>query len=159
MLEYKPIKKREAHMMRRSGIIRKLFYLITGIVFLREWYIKRAVTKIYLDKKYFDEILDAGSGFGQYCYFCKKRFPEAEILGIDINQNYVDDCNYFVKKAGIKRVRFEKSDLTTIDYSDKFDLILSIDVLEHIKDDIRLLSLFNRAVKPEGFVIISTPTL
>lgn len=145
--------------MRNSVLIRKFFYRVTGIVFLREWYIKRKVLTIFPDKNSVKDILDAGSGFGQYCYYCRRKFPEAEILGIDINKNYIDECNQFAGKAGIEGLKFRKQDLTAINYKNRFDLILSVDVLEHIKDDVRLLYLLKIAVKPGGFIIISTPTI
>lgn len=158
-MEYKPVKDKIANLMRKRVVIRKFLYLITGIVFLREWYIKRVIIRIYSDKKHPAAILDAGSGFGQYCYFCKRKYPGAEILGVDINKNHIDDCIRFANKAGLSGLKFLQKDLTEIDYEDEFDLILSIDVLEHIKDDSRLLSILNRAVKPGGIVVISTPTL
>ena len=158
-MEYATVKNKIAEVMRKSILVRKIFYRITGIVFLREWYVKRKIVKSISHKKNINNILDAGSGFGQYCYFCKKKFPDAEIVGIDINQNYIDDCNQFAEKAGIEGLKFRKEDLTAISYKNRFDLILSVDVLEHIKDDIRLLSLLNDAVKPDGFIIISTPTI
>jgi len=158
-LEYASVKNKIAQIIKNSILIRKLFYLITGIVFLREWYVKRTVKKFFRDKQSVKEILDAGSGFGQYCYFCRKKFPEAKILGIDINGNYIDDCNRFVEKADLEGIQFRREDLTAIDYKNKFDLILSVDVMEHIKDDSKLLSRFAKAIKSEGFIIISTPTI
>ena len=41
----------------------------------------------------------------------------------------------------------------------KFDLILSVDVLEHIEDDRTLIHGFSGLLKPGGFLIISTPSL
>jgi len=145
--------------MRNSVLIRKFFYRITGVIFLREWYIKRTVLTIFPDKNSVKDILDAGSGFGQYCYYCRRKFPQADILGVDINNDYIDDCNRFVQKANIENMQFQKKDLTEVNYNNRFDLILSVDVLEHIKNDTRLLSIFKKAVKPEGFVVISTPTV
>ena len=82
------------------------------------------------------EIADAGSGFGQYVYYLSKRYPEAQITGLDIKQEQVDDCNHFF--AAIKRdekVNFKYADLTKLEEEDVWDLALSVDVMEHIEDD------------------------
>ena len=158
-MEYASIKNKIALVMGKNVLMRKLFYMITGIVFLREWYVKRIIKDIFRNNQSVKEILDAGSGFGQYCYYCRKKFPQANILGIDINQDYIDNCNRFMEQAGLQKIVFRREDLTAIDYKNRFDLILSVDVLEHIKKDTKLLSLFAKAVVPDGFVIISTPTV
>ncbi len=49
------------------------------------------------------------------------------------------------------------ADLTTIDFKDAFDLIICVDVLEHIKDDYSIVKNFYRALKPGGFIIIHVP--
>ena len=143
----------------RSTFLRKSLYKVLGLVFLREWYVKRAIRHLGLEKNKALDILDAGSGFGQYSYYCAKRYPEANVLGLEINADHVADGNRFVKKSGMERLRFQEADITTIRFKDRFDLILAIDVLEHIEHDGDLLKRFFRALKPRGSLIVSTPTV
>jgi cyclopropane fatty-acyl-phospholipid synthase-like methyltransferase len=128
-----------------------------GLMFLREWYVKLKIKELYT-KNPPNNILDAGSGFGQYTYFMAKKFPETDILAVDVKQDYLDDCKYFFNKIGKINCKFEFADLTQINFSGMFDLILSVDVMEHIEDDIGVFKRFFSALKPGGRVMINTPS-
>lgn len=56
------------------------------------------------------------------------------------------------------RVHFVQDDLTRLQTEGPFDLILSVDVLEHIEDDRAVLRNFARVLRPGGYVIINTPS-
>lgn len=146
-------------LIRRNVVLRKIFYRGLGILFLREWYVKHMIKDLDLNRNEILEILDAGSGFGQYSYYCAKRYRKANMLGLEIDPDLVTDGNWFADKLGMDRLRVEKRDITTIDYRDRFDLALSIDVLEHIEDDVTLLHHLFQALKPGGYLIVSTPTI
>jgi len=127
------------------------------MMFLREWYVKRKIREIYKGNSPKD-ILDAGCGFGQYTYFMAKKFRGSGILAVDVKQDYLDDCKYFFDKTGYKSCKFEFADLTKIDFENRFDFILSVDVMEHIEDDIGVFRKFNKALKLGGMVMINTPS-
>jgi len=55
-------------------------------------------------------------------------------------------------------VDFIAADLVKYSEPDSFNLILSVDVMEHIKDDERVFSNFFRSLQNNGFLIISTPS-
>lgn len=128
-----------------------------GLIFLREWYVKRKIKQLYRDKSP-DDILDAGSGFGQYSYFMAKKYPGANLLAVDVKTDYLDDCKYFFRKASLHNCDFQYADLTELDYDNHFDFILSVDVMEHIKDDIGVFKRFYKALKQGGRLMINTPS-
>lgn len=105
-----------------------------------------------------NSILDAGSGFGQYTYFMAKRFPHAMILSVDVKEDQIEDCRYFFSRIGLNNCEFAVKDLTKMEFKDKFDFVLSVDVMEHIEDDEEVLSRFYAALKPGGRVMINTPS-
>lgn len=45
------------------------------------------------------EILDAGSGFGQYTYYLSSLNKEWNITGVDVKEEQIEDCNDFFKKS------------------------------------------------------------
>ena len=160
-MHYDPIKNSLSKLLRRYTFLRKLFYKTLGAMFLREWYVKRKIKSLYRDNPP-EEILDAGSGFGQYTYFMTKRFPAAHILAVDLKDDQIEDCKYFFSKTGHNNCEFKLEDLAEISalsgYDKKFDLVLSVDVMEHIEDDICVLKNFYGALKSGGMVIINTPS-
>lgn len=156
-LHYDPIKDKIGGIVKKSPFLRKIFYKILGLMFLREWYVKRRIKELY-SKRPPDDILDAGCGFGQYSYFMAKKFPNMKMLAVDVKVDYLEDCKYFFEKCGIKNTEFEYADLTTIEFKERFDFVLSVDVMEHIEDDIGVFRRFYAALKPGGRVMINTPS-
>jgi len=156
-LHYDPIKDKIGGIVKKSPFLRKIFYKILGLIFLREWYVKRKIRQLY-GKAHPDDILDAGCGFGQYSYFMAKKFPNMKMLAVDVKVDYLDDCKYFFEKCGITNTEFEFADLTKIEFENRFDFVLSVDVMEHIEDDIGVFRRFYRALKPGGRVMINTPS-
>jgi len=157
-MQYEPVKKIFGNIIRKHPSLRKIFYKILGTFFLREWYVKRELCKLLKTTKENAIIYDAGCGFGQYSYFIAKNFPNASIYSIDIKNDYIEDCKAFFNRIGLKQCRFEIEDLTKIQHQDKFDIVLSIDVVEHITDDTIALQNFFRALKPNGFLLLTTPS-
>ncbi len=104
------------------------------------------------------DIFDAGMGFGQYTYFMAKRFPDSSILAVDVKDEQVEDCRKFFSKCGYKNVKFEIADLTKIEYRDKFDFILCVDVMEHIVEDELVFKNFYNALKKGGKLLVNTPS-
>lgn len=125
-------------------------------MFLREWYVKRKLKELKRNSP--QSILDAGCGFGQYSYFIAKKFRDAKITSVDVKEDYIEDCRYFFEKLKITNCKFSAGDLTKLNESDRYDLILSVDVMEHIDDDIGVFRNFYKALNNNGRVIINTPS-
>ena len=159
MVEYDPIKERLSGIVKNSVFLRKKMFAVLNLLFLRTWYVKRAVKRLHNEGKSGLNILDAGSGFGQYSYYLAKKFKNAKVTGVELKQDLVDDCLEFTANAKIKNLSFIRGDLLKFQTGEKFDLIISVDVLEHIEDDRTLMRRFSDLLKPGGVLLISTPSL
>ena len=157
-MEYEPIKAVIAQTIRNSAMMRKILFNGLHLVFLRSWYTRREFKRLPWNQCEPISILDAGSGFGQYSYSLVRRFKQATLLGRELNPNHVADSNQFAKTIDCHRMRFEEADLTQMTDKEQFDLILSVDVLEHIEHDVDLLTRYQKGLKPGGRLIISTPS-
>ena len=158
-MQYDPIKRSIGTVVRDSVVLRKLFYFLLCLLFLREWYVKSELRKIlskFSNKKI--QVYDAGSGFGQYAYFIAKNFKNASVYGVDVKEEQINDCNHFFKKAKLPNATFAIEDLTKITHENRFDVILSVDVMEHILEDVAVFKNFYRAMKSGGTLIINTPS-
>jgi len=127
-------------------------------MFLREWYVKRELKHQFSARNEPFTVYDAGSGFGQYSYYIAKQFSLASIYGIDLKEEQVADCNRFFHAVGLTQCSFAVEDLTKIQHSEEFDFILSVDVMEHIPDDVKVFQNFYRALKKNGQLFINTPS-
>jgi len=156
---YDPIKNVFAKIIKGYPLMRVIFYKILNIMFLRSWYVRRELKRLrgkFGDKEI--NIYDAGSGYGQYTYFMSKYLNPCNIYSVDIKEDWIKDCENFFQSTGIKKVTFGIEDLTKINYESRFDLIVCVDVMEHIVDDITVFRNYYRALKNQGYLLINTPS-
>ncbi len=159
-MNYDPIKDIFAGTIKKIPELRIFFYKLLDLFFLRSWYVRRELKNIRkrANKNKLD-IYDAGSGFGQHTYFMYKKLQPCSIYSVDVKEEWINDCKTFFKPQKINNVTFSIEDLTKIDHQNKFDLILSVDVMEHIKDDKKVLQNFYNALKEDGYLLINTPSI
>ena len=158
-MQYESIKSPIGRFINKSVLLRKLFYLILDFILLRNWHILRELKRISNHLSNDAVILDAGSGFGQYVYRLARINKKWNIKGVDISSELVEDCNKFIFRTGLTgRVEFETADLVKFKETGRYDLVIIIDVLEHIEDDSSVLENLFNALKKNGFALISTPS-
>ena len=102
-------------------------------------------------------ILDAGCGRGVFTLELAKQHPEATVVGVDIEPGLVERANYIAHRAGVKNCRFEVADVIHLPHLEQFDLVVSVDNLEHIEQDVEALKALYRALTPSGTLVIHVP--
>jgi SAM-dependent methyltransferase len=158
-MKYEPIKRTLGKFFARSPLLRRTLYFLLDILLLRTWHVKKALRKIATGFPGDAVILDAGSGFGQYTWRMSNMNNNWKIKAYDINKEQVDDCNVFIGKSGLShRVSFHKCDLTALNDNNCFDMILSVDVMEHIEEDVLVFKKFYASLRNNGVLLISTPS-
>lgn len=156
-MQYDPIKRSLGRVFNQTPALRKLFYRLLDLLLLRAWHVRKELKKLNLHGAV--QILDAGSGFGQYTYRMSRMFPKASILAVDVKEEQIADCNRFFGQIKLAdRVRFDVADLTRFVQPDKFSLIISIDVMEHIEEDVQVFRNFHQSLTEDGVLLISTPS-
>jgi SAM-dependent methyltransferase len=157
-MQYEPIKHSIDSVISRNIHFKKIFFKLLDLHLLRTWHVHKEIRKIAKKKKEGMKILDAGCGFGQYSWFCARKFKRSEIKGIDISQSHVDRANTFFKKAGLANIECVQADLTQFVEKEKYDLIFSVDVMEHILEDQQVFNNFCNSLKKGGLLLVSTPS-
>lgn len=158
-MQYDPIKRSLGTVFNRRPFLRKTFYRLLDLLLLRTWHIHKALRRWKKTQGHKAQILDAGSGFGQYDYFMARLGSGWHILGVDVKEEQIADCNQFFGKIGLgRRVSFQKADLTQFAKPENYDLVLSVDVMEHILEDVQVFKNFYKSLRPGGVVLISTPS-
>jgi SAM-dependent methyltransferase len=102
-------------------------------------------------------ILDAGCGPGVFTMELAKRHPEAEVVGVDIDPAAVERAGTIARRAGILNCRFQVGDVTGLGFRGEFDLVVSVDNLEHIADDVGALRCLCQALGTGGKLVLHTP--
>lgn len=157
-MKYDPVKNIFEKIINKSKIFRISFYKILDLLFLRTWYIHRELKKIRKELANNNlSIYDAGCGYGQYSYYMLKKLAPCKITAVDVKENWIINLKNFFNKN--QNIELFVEDITNINYQDKFDLILCVDVIEHIVDDQKVFNNFAKALKKGGYVVISTPSI
>jgi SAM-dependent methyltransferase len=106
---------------------------------------------------HYEAILDAGCGSGVFSYELAKRHPEARVVGIELEQDLVDRANHNARYAGLANLSFDQGDVTKLGFEEEFDLVVSVDNLEHVEDDVSAMSVLYAALRPGGRLVAHTP--
>ena len=95
-------------------------------------------------------ILDLGSGDGRLTAFLG-QFGMTD--AVELSQQAVDKANELYP-----HVNFQQGDALAFDFKDKtYDVIVSQEVLEHIEDKDKYVSVCHKVLKPKGYLILTTP--
>lgn len=98
-------------------------------------------------------ILDIGCGKGATLAWLKDRYPDAETVGIE---GFAD--NEPILSKAVDRAIIADLDEPLPEVG-RFDLILALDVLEHLYDPDRVLKAVTDRLLPGGVVIVSVPNV
>ncbi len=157
-MQYDPIKRSLGNVFNKTPFLRKVFYGLLDLLLLRAWHVHKELRKWMRENKNAANILDAGAGFGQYTYWLYSKNHNWKILSVDVKEEQVADCNNFFQKIGAKNVKFEVQDLTKYVNPDAYDLVVCVDVMEHILEDVQVFKNYYASMKPGATLIISTPS-
>jgi SAM-dependent methyltransferase len=102
-------------------------------------------------------VLDAGSGPGVFSYELAKRHPDADVVGIEFDPELVVRTNAIARRAGLDNCHFEQGDVTRLGFDRQFDLVVSVDNLEHVDDDIGAMRELLAALRPGGRLVVHVP--
>lgn len=139
-----------------------------GLFLVEQWLqsalvgIERKGEKYYLRAKELfpfqieGEVLDAGCGDGQISLSFALR--GSRVIGVDADPEFIEIAQLRAEELSRANVQFYCTDLCEADsLADEFDLILSIDVIEHVSNAADYLRGLRKRLKPEGRVWLFTP--
>lgn len=113
------------------------------------WYNQWTVKKF--EKYLYGDILEVGCGIGN---FSKDLRKYGSIFAIDINPEYIKKAKRFLgKKTGLGDIEKGKYFFG----GQKFDCIICINVLEHIRDDQAALKNMYKLLNKRGYLILLVP--
>lgn len=103
-----------------------------------------------------DRIVDLGCGTGYYLFLLSNLGVKLNLTGFDYDGEAINEVR---SSAYGKDVRIVTGDLHEMPFKDKsFDKAVMSEVLEHVKDDKKVLQEVLRILKPGGILVISVPS-
>jgi SAM-dependent methyltransferase len=93
--------------------------------------------------------LDLGTGTGAGAFSLARRFPDAEVIGVDLAEAMIEEARRQTPPELEGRVRFEVADATALPYGDgAFDLVALANMIPFFDE-------LARVVAPGGFALFS----
>ena len=104
-------------------------------------------------------LLDAGCGNGAFAIGAAHRGYRT--LGLTQDERYCSDAKSHASVCGTTDASFEVADLRCLgersDLIGKFDVIICLEVIEHVLDDRKLMCDLGNCLKPGGRLLLTTP--
>ena len=96
------------------------------------------------------DVLDFGCGWGSFTSYAAEHFPKAKITSVSNSKPQGD----FIRSLGYKNVTVQTADANDFKTRKKFDRIVTIEALEHMRNYEDLFARFAKWLKPGGKVFI-----
>lgn len=111
------------------------------------------VTKMINDK---DNVLEIGCGSGLGAMYIAQNC--SRVLGIDINEEEINEAKETNRRDNIE---FKNIDFFNMIENEKYDVIVSLDVIEHMneEDGKKFLDKTRKHLKKDGILILGTPSI
>jgi ubiquinone/menaquinone biosynthesis C-methylase UbiE len=94
-------------------------------------------------------VLDLGTGTGRAAFLLARRYPEAEVLGVDLAPAMLAEARRLTPRELAGRVRFERADAEKMPYPDgAFDLVSLANMIPFFPE-------LGRVTAPGGSVVFS----
>jgi SAM-dependent methyltransferase len=87
------------------------------------------------------------------------KLKPCNIFSVDVKEDWIIDCRNFFTQKEISNISFAVEDLTNINHQNKFDLIVCVDVMEHIQEDVTVFRNFYGSLKTGGYLLINSPSI
>lgn len=95
-------------------------------------------------------VLDLGTGTGKAARVVAKRFPQAEVMGVDLSPAMIDEAGKVLPAEFSGRVRFEVADASRLPFEDgAFDLVVLLNMIPFFGE-------LARVTAPGGHVVAAS---
>lgn len=138
-----------------GGFKASYFVELTRLEEANFWFCARNKLILWALGKYaphFESMLEIGCGTGFVLSGIFKHFPNTRLKGSEI---FIDGLVFAAKR--LPSVHLMQMDARHIPFVNEFDVVGAFDVLEHIKEDEIAISQVYKAIKPEGFLLVTVP--
>jgi trans-aconitate methyltransferase len=105
----------------------------------------------------FTTVMDAGCGNGMLTCLMALRYPERTFVGVDVNEQSIAYARQLAEQNGLANVTFQAVDIDRCIIEGKFDLIVSLAVMQFIEDVPGLISRFASSLESGGHLVLQLP--
>lgn len=79
-------------------------------------------------------ILDLGCGWGSFTLWAAERFPNARVLGVSNSRLQRELIVSRARERGLSNIQVETSDINDFNPNERFDRVVSVEMMEHVRN-------------------------
>lgn len=95
-------------------------------------------------------ILDLGCGWGSFTLWAAERYPNAQLFGVSNSRLQRELILARAAERGLSNVRVETVDINEFDPAERFDRVVSVEMMEHVRNHRALFERIARWLTPDG---------
>jgi len=95
-------------------------------------------------------ILDLGCGWGSFSLWAAERFPDSKIVAVSNSLSQADYIRRVANQRGLENVEVRSCDMNRFAADSRFDRIVSIEMLEHLRNYDLFFSRVRQWLNPKG---------
>lgn len=99
-------------------------------------------------------ILDLGCGWGAFSLYAAARFPNSTVVGLSNSQSQRKYIEEQAAQRGLPNLRVITADINEFEAGQRFDRVVSVEMLEHVRNYQLLLGKVRRWLNPEGLLFV-----
>ena len=96
------------------------------------------------------EILELGCGWGSLTLYMAERFPQSQIMAVSNSRSQREHIERVCEERGLVNVSVETRDINDFETTRRFDRVVSVEMLEHVRNYHALLRQIRRWLRPDG---------
>jgi cyclopropane-fatty-acyl-phospholipid synthase len=95
-------------------------------------------------------VLDLGCGWGSFTLWAAARYPRAQFLAVSNSRLQRELILARAEERGLSNVRAQTADINVFDPAERFDRVVSVEMMEHVRNHPALLERIARWLAPDG---------
>ena len=143
----------------QASLAKKLFFLLFGTpdihTRLRNSYVLNRIAALDLPEQC--RVLDGGFGRGITLFELSRRHPRWYLTGVELDPVMARSAQAVRDSGHYENLQIIEGSIETLDEQSRYDLIISMDILEHIEDDVAFLQRYLQALRPGGYLVLHVP--
>lgn len=100
------------------------------------------------------DILDLGCGWGSFSLWAAERYPNSRILAVSNSTTQQDFISGVAERKGFANLTTQVCDVNDLKLTRKFDRVVSIEMLEHVKNYESVFAKIAHSLKPDGKLFV-----
>lgn len=103
------------------------------------------------------QVLEGGFGRAITLFWLARRHPDWRLSGVELDPVMAESAQRVAERAGYENVQIMEGSIERLDAECRYDLVISIDMIEHIEDDVGFLRRCHKALRPGGHLVLHVP--